>query len=277
MSLYRLQNTGVRLLLAAGIALPAAASLAQDAPIPSVTVTNVRTTDYTLTARLPGRIKASTVAEVRPQVSGIIRERLFEEGASVEKGQLLYKIDDENYISAVASAKAALAEAQANYDLAVIDARRAADLFAGKVGTASSHDNAAAQQSKADAALQRARAELSIAEIDLDRTTVRAPISGAIGFSDATQGALVAAQQTNALTTIRTLDPIYVDVTQSATAGITQALTQSLSKALATMLQLSELGATLSETVSKTLAGILPTRVAEALTSSAVTAAARVA
>ena len=113
MSLYRLQNTGVRLLLAAGIALPAAASLAQDAPVPSVTVTNVRTTDYTLTARLPGRIKASTVAEVRPQVSGIIRERLFEEGASVEKGQLLYKIDDENYISAVASAKAALAEAQA--------------------------------------------------------------------------------------------------------------------------------------------------------------------
>ena len=217
MSLYRLQNTGVRLLLAAGIALPAAASLAQDAPVPSVTVTNVRTTDYTLTARLPGRIKASTVAEVRPQVSGIIRERLFEEGASVEKGQLLYKIDDENYVSAVASAKAALAEAQANYDLAVIDARRAADLFAGKVGTASSHDNAAAQQSKADAALQRARAELSIAEIDLDRTTIRAPISGAIGFSDTTQGALVAAQQTNALTTIRTLDPIYVDVTQSAT------------------------------------------------------------
>lgn len=217
MSLYRLQNTGVRLVVAAGIALPAVASLAQDAPVPSVTVTNVRTTDYTLTARLPGRIKASTVAEVRPQVSGIIRERLFEEGASVEKGQLLYKIDDENYISAVASAKAALAEAQANYDLAVIDARRAADLFAGKVGTASSHDNAAAQQSKADAALQRARAELSIAEIDLDRTTVRAPISGAIGFSDATQGALVAAQQTNALTTIRTLDPIYVDVTQSAT------------------------------------------------------------
>jgi membrane fusion protein (multidrug efflux system) len=180
-------------------------------------VTNVRTTDYTLTARLPGRIKASTVAEVRPQVSGIIRERLFEEGASVEKGQLLYKIDDENYVSAVASAKAALAEAQANYDLAVIDARRAADLFAGKVGTASSHDNAAAQQSKADAALQRARAELSIAEIDLDRTTIRAPISGTIGFSDTTQGALVAAQQTNALTTIRTLDPIYVDVTQSAT------------------------------------------------------------
>jgi len=217
MSLYCLQNTGVRLLLAAGITLPAAASLAQDAPVPSVTVTNVRTTDYTLTARLPGRIKASTVAEVRPQVSGIIRERLFEEGASVEKGQFLYKIDDENYVSAVASAKAALAEAQANYDLAVIDARRAADLFAGKVGTASSHDNAAAQQSRADAALQRARAELSIAEIDLDRTTVRAPISGAIGFSDTTQGALVAAQQTNALTTIRTLDPIYVDVTQSAT------------------------------------------------------------
>jgi len=205
------------LFIASSLVFASSATFAQDAPKPSVTVTTVKATDYTLTARLPGRIRASTEAEVRPQVSGIIRERLFEEGASVERGQELYKIDDENYVSAVASAKAALAEAQANYDLSVIDSGRASDLFANKVGTASSRDNATAQKSKADAALQRARAELTTAEIDLDRTIIRAPISGAIGLSETTQGALVAAQQENALTTIRTLDPINVDVTQSAT------------------------------------------------------------
>src|SRR3546814_1367452 len=110
-----------------------------------------------------------------------------------------------------------LAEAQANYDLAVIEAQRAADLFEKQSGTASNRDNTAAQKLKADASLQRARAELKTAEIDLDRTTIRAPIGGAIGLSETTQGALVAAQQTTALTTIRTLDPIFVDVTQSAT------------------------------------------------------------
>ncbi|NSL21200.1 efflux RND transporter periplasmic adaptor subunit [Agrobacterium tumefaciens] len=210
-------NTRRGFVLAALLSASSTAALAQDAPIASVTVAVVKPVTYTLTARLPGRIKASTEAEVRPQISGIIRERLFEEGASVEKGQELYKIDDENYVSAVASAKAAVAEAQANYDLAVIEARRAADLFEKQSGTASSRDNTAAQKLKADASLQRARAELKTAEIDLDRTTIRAPIGGAIGLSETTQGALVASQQTTALTTIRTLDPIFVDVTQSAT------------------------------------------------------------
>lgn len=205
------------LVLAALISACSTAGLAQDVPIASVTVAVVKPVNYTLTARLPGRIKASTEAEVRPQISGIIRERLFEEGASVEKGQALYKIDDENYVSAVASAKANVAEAQANYDLAVIEARRAADLFEKQSGSASNRDNAAAQKLRADASLQRAKAGLTTAEIDLDRTIIRAPIGGVIGLSETTQGALVAAQQTTALTTIRTLDPIFVDVTQSAT------------------------------------------------------------
>lgn len=205
-------------LLLAGLLLTLPhAVLAQDAPVASVTVTVVKSIDYTLTARLPGRIKASTQAEVRPQVSGIIRARLFDEGASVKKGQDLYKIDDENYISAVASAKAAVAEAKANYDLAVIEAERAATLFSKESGTASNRDNTAAAKLRADATLQRAHADLTTAEIDLDRTTIRAPIGGTIGLSETTQGALVAAQQTTALTTIRTLDPIFVDVTQSAT------------------------------------------------------------
>lgn len=190
---------------------------AQERSTPTVTVKTVSATDFTLKARLPGRVKASTVAEVRPQVSGIIRERLFEEGVRVEQGQQLYKIDDETYVAAVASAKAAVAEAQANYDLAVTEARRNEELFEKNSVSASTRDNAVAERSKTDAALQKAKAELATAEIDLERTTIRAPITGVIGFSQTTTGALVAAQQTTALTTIRALDPIYVDVTQSAT------------------------------------------------------------
>lgn len=189
--------------------------IAQQQPVPKVTVEEATVEDFTLTARLPGRIRPSTISEVRPQVNGIIRERLFEEGARVEAGQALYKIEDETYAAAVESAKANVAQAQASYDFAVVDARRAEETFANNVGSASNRDTKIADRNKAQAALQVALAQLRTAEIDLDRTTVKAPISGVIGFSDATAGALVAAQQTTALTTIRALDTIYVDVTQS--------------------------------------------------------------
>lgn len=203
------------LILSLGLAgLPAPA---QTPPLPSVTVRIAAATDYTLTTRLPGRIKASTVAEVRPQVSGIIRARLFEEGAAVAAGQPLYKIEDETYAAAVAAARAAVAQAQANYDLSVLEARRAEDLFGRSAGSAQSRDNALAARATADAALQLAQAQLMSAEIDLDRTTIRAPVSGVIGLSQTTTGALVGAQQAAALATIRALDPIHVDVTQSAT------------------------------------------------------------
>lgn len=206
-----------RALLAAVVlgGIPAVA-MAQQQPTPSVTVQTAKAEDFTLTVRLPGRIKASTVAEVRPQVSGIIRERLFEEGARVEAGQVLYKIEDETYVAAVASAKAAVAQAQASFDFALVEARRAEELFASNSGSASNRDTKAADRNKAEAALQVARAQLTTAEIDLERTTIRAPISGIIGFSETTPGALVAAQQTTALTTIRALDTVNVDVTQSA-------------------------------------------------------------
>lgn len=183
----------------------------------TVTVKTVNVSDFTVTARLPGRIKASTVSEVRPQVGGIIRDRLFKEGARVEVGQTLYKIEDDTYRAAVVSAKAAVAEAQASYDIAVIQARRAEELLAKNSGSASDRDDKVAERNKSGAALQKAQADLKTSEIDLDRTTVTAPITGIIGFSETTPGALVSAQQTTALTTIRTLDPVYVDVTQSAT------------------------------------------------------------
>ncbi|MFB9948711.1 efflux RND transporter periplasmic adaptor subunit [Rhizobium puerariae] len=203
--------------LVASLATIPATVYAQQQPVPSVTVESVMLKDFTLKARLPGRIKASNVAEVRPQVSGIILERLFEEGARVKEGQPLYKIDDKTYIAAVASAQASVAQARADYDLAVIQARRAEDLFTKQTGSESNRDNAIATRDKADATLQMAKAQLTSAEINLERTTIRASLTGVIGLSQTTAGALVSAEQATALTTIRALDPIYVDVTQSAT------------------------------------------------------------
>lgn len=185
-------------------------------PLPMVSVVTVEAVDYTATARLPGRVKASTVAEVRPQVSGIIQKRLFEEGSRVQEGDPLYQIEDETYRAAVAAAKAAVGQAQATYDLAVLDAERAKSLYSRNTGSAANRDKAVATQNAAEAALQMARAELRRAEIDLDRTTIRAPVAGVIGLSQTTTGALVSAQQATPLATIRTLDPIYVDVTLSA-------------------------------------------------------------
>jgi len=205
--------------LAAVLALgPVPAALAQaDGPPPApVTVIEARPTDYTVTARLPGRIKASTISEVRPQVAGIIRERLFEEGTVIEAGQPLYQIESDTYAASVSAAQAAVAQAQANYDLAIREADRAEELFASKAGSAQRLDSAVAAREAADAALKLAKAQLQSAEIDLDRTTIRAAISGVVGFSQVSTGALVAAQQPNALTTIRALDPVHVDVTQSA-------------------------------------------------------------
>ena len=193
---------------------PCAASA--QAPTPTVTVLTAQPIDYTLTARLPGRIKASTISEVRPQVSGIIRDRQFDEGTEVEAGQPLYQIEDESYAAAAAAARAGVAQAQANYELAEREAKRAEDLFSNRTTSAAARDAATAARDAAAAALQLAEAQLQSAEIDRERTTIRAPISGVIGFSQATPGSLVAAQQVSPLTVIRTLDPVYVDVTQSA-------------------------------------------------------------
>lgn len=192
-----------------------AAGLAQQPPPPSVTVVPAVVGEYTLTTRLPGRIKASTVAEVRPQVSGIISEQLFEEGRWVEAGQPLYKIEDAVYAAGVLAARAAVAQAQANHTLAVLDATRAEGLLSTNAGSAANRDRAVATRDAAAASLQAAQAQLTSAEIDLDRTTVRAPVAGVIGLSQANTGSLVGAQQAAALATIRTLDPVHVDVTQS--------------------------------------------------------------
>lgn len=188
----------------------------QSAPPPTVTVVTLQAQDVTITTRLPGRVVASGVAEVRPQVNGIITKRLFEEASKVNQGDPLYEIDPASYRAQVAAAKAAVAQAQARLDSATKAADRQQELLARTVTSQQTVDDAISTRDEAAAALEVAQAQLLSADIDLDRTTIRAPLSGVIGLSQTTQGALVTAGQATALAVIRKLDPIYVDVTQSA-------------------------------------------------------------
>lgn len=204
--------------LAVALAAPAAPALAQmggGGPTP-VTVVTVHESDVTLTSLLPGRVVASAVAEVRPQVGGLIEERMFVEGGDVKAGDPLYRIDDDIYRAKLAAAEAAVAQAQANVTVTELDAERNQQLIRRNAVSQQSLDNALAARDSAKAALAIAEAELLAARIDLDRATIVAPLSGVIGLSQTTQGALVSAGQAEALSVIRTLDPVYVDVTQSA-------------------------------------------------------------
>ena len=188
---------------------------AEPPPVP-VTVVTLQPQDVTLTSILPGRIVASGIAEVRPQVNGIITERLFNEGARVELGDTLYRIDAATYEAAVELANAEVAQARARLIAAEKAAVRARELVGRNVASEQTLDEAIAQRDAASAELDVAQARLQSAQIDLDRTTIRAPLSGVIGRSLTTQGALVTAGQAEPLAVIRALDPVLVDVTQSA-------------------------------------------------------------
>ena len=173
--------------------------------------------DAPISVELSGRVLASRIAEVRPQVSGIIEKRLFTEGAEVREGEVLYEIAAAPYQAAMESAKAALDRARGAVTAAVNKAERYRTLSNREVASQQDTETAqaAAVQAKADVAA--AEANLEAARINLDRTKVRAPINGRIGTSALTVGALVTANQSNALATIQTLDPVYVDVPQAAT------------------------------------------------------------
>lgn len=212
--LFRLLPAALAVALAAP-ALPALAQMGGGGPTP-VTVVTVHESDVTLTSLLPGRVVASAVAEVRPQVGGLIEERLFVEGGDVKAGDPLYRIDDDIYRAKLAAAEAAVTQAQANVTVTELDAERNQQLIRRNAVSQQSLDNALAARDSAKAALAIAEAELLAARIDLDRATIVAPLSGVIGLSQTTQGALVSAGQPEALSVIRTLDPVYVDVTQSA-------------------------------------------------------------
>ncbi|KAA8610107.1 hemolysin D [Salipiger aestuarii] len=211
-----------RLLAVAGLALTALALPASaqqegaERPPQPVTVVTLGAQDVTLTATLPGRVAASAVAEVRPQVSGIIIERLFQEGAEVSQGDPLYRLDAASYEAQKAAAEASLAQANATLRSAERESARQQELRERNVTSQQTFDDALAAHDVAKAAVKVAEANLLAAEIDLERATIRAPLSGVAGLSEATQGALVTAGQTKALTTIRQLDPVNVDVTQSA-------------------------------------------------------------
>jgi membrane fusion protein (multidrug efflux system) len=226
-------------------------------PPPEVAVTTVTQQTIALTTELPGRTSAFRVAEIRPQVSGLLQRRLFEEGADVEAGQVLYQIDPAPFQAALDSAQANLsavkkaadraraslaasiagvARQEATLDLAKTNRARLEDLVKDRAVSVSDYDQATTETavaeatlkaveaqvesdrvavSAAEAAIEQARAALKTAQINLAYTQITAPISGRIGRSSVTEGAIVTAYQPMAMATIQQLDPMYVDVPQS--------------------------------------------------------------
>ena len=190
------------------------------APAPqamSVGVVTLKSQTVTLTKELPGRIAASQIAEIRPQVSGIVQSRLFVEGSEVKMGQALYQIDPASFDATLASAKAAVARAQASIASNKAKTKRYTELLKIKAVSQQDFDEADALYKQAEADLLTAQAQLKTAQINLDYSTVSSPIMGQISKSAVTVGALVSANQSNALATVTQLDPIYVDLTQSST------------------------------------------------------------
>jgi len=183
-----------------------------------VGVLTVHPESVSITETLPGRTTASAVAEVRPQVGGIIQKRVFKEGVEVAAGDVLYQIDDRLYQAALDSAKADVDKADAAIPNAQAKAARYSSLDETRVVSKQDLDDVRATLAQAKANAAAMRAALQTAQINLDNTRVRAPISGPIGTSAVTEGALVTANQTTALATIRRIDPIYVDMTASSAA-----------------------------------------------------------
>lgn len=197
---------------------PAAAGFQM--PPPAVEVATLKTIDLDLTDLLPGRVTAFRSAEIRPQVSGIITKRYFEEGAVVKKGDKLYQIDPTLYQAQLASAEAQLAVAEANAYAAKLKAQRYKELSKKSAISAQELDDSEAQAKQTEAQVKAAQAAVQSAKVNLSYTLITAPIPGVISRSNITEGALVSAQQAVALTTIRQLSPIYVDIQRPAASLI---------------------------------------------------------
>jgi membrane fusion protein (multidrug efflux system) len=184
---------------------------------PEVSVVTLHPQSVAITAELPGRTTASLVAVVRPQVNGIIQTRLFQEGGEVAVGDALYQIDPASYQASYDSARATLQKAEAAVPTAQIKVERYRGLIKQNAVSKQDLDDAAATLAQAVAEVASAKASVETARINLAYTRITAPIGGRIDKSSLTPGALVTASQDTALTTIRTIDPINVDVTQSST------------------------------------------------------------
>ncbi len=183
---------------------------------PEVSVVTMQPERVTITTELSGRTSAYLIAEVRPQVNGIIQQRLFTEGADVKAGDILYQIDPALYQVAYDSARASLARAEANVTSIRYRTERYKELAAIKAVSRQDYDDTAAALKQAEAEIEVGKAAVESARINLDYTRVTAPISGSIGRSLVTVGALATAGQGSPLATIQQIDPVYVDVTQSS-------------------------------------------------------------
>jgi membrane fusion protein (multidrug efflux system) len=203
--------------VAAGLAL-AGCSPPKPPPMPPPTVAYVvlQTSPVTLTTELPGRVSALETSDVRPQINGVIHSRNFVEGSVVQAGQVLYEIEDAPYRAAVLTAQGQLAQAQANIRSTQLQADRFRELVAMNGVSKQDADNADATAAQAKAAVVSGRGALNTAQVNLGFTRIRAPISGRIGRSLFTPGALVQNGQASALATIQRMDEVYVDITQSA-------------------------------------------------------------
>ncbi len=212
-----------KMLLVLGLSLLLAACDGQNAGAPAgaggeqeVGVVTLRGQPVTLSSELTGRVNATMTSDVRPQVDGIIKQRLFTEGAEVKAGQVLYQIDPASYQASYDQAAAQLKNAQATVQSTRLKSQRYAALVKENGVSKQDADDAKAAYLQAVASVAQYQAAVETARINLGYTQVRAPIAGRIGISSVTPGALVTAGQSDALTTIRALDPIYVDLTQSS-------------------------------------------------------------
>jgi len=186
-------------------------------PVPTVATLTLQPRKVTLTTELPGRTSAFRVAELRPQVSGLLLKRLFTEGSDVKIGQTLYQIDPAPFQAALDNSRAALGKAEANLFAIRLRATRFENLRADKAVSQQECDDAVAALKQAQAEIEYWKATVVMARINLGYCRVVAPISGRIGRSNVTEGAIVTAYQPAALATIQQLDPIYVDVPKSIT------------------------------------------------------------
>ncbi len=210
----------VALLLAGSVLLTACnrqATTPPVAPAPEVATITIAPRPILLTTELPGRTSPFRIAEIRPQVSGLIQKRLFEEGSDVRAGQALYQIDPAPFQAELDNAAAALGRAEANLPAARSRLERYQQALADRAVSRQAYDDAEAALKQAEADAKFYRAALETARINLNYAGIVSPISGRIGASTVTDGAIVTAYQSGALATIQQLDPIYVDVTQSST------------------------------------------------------------
>jgi membrane fusion protein (multidrug efflux system) len=218
--LYRIKLMATLGILIGGLMLTGCGKKQSGGPsqtgTPEVAVVTLQPAQVMLTTELPGRTSAYLIAEVRPQVGGIIQKRLFTEGSDVKEGEVLYQIDPAVYQATYNSAKATLARAEANLFPIRLKAGRYAELVKINAVSQQDYDDASAALKQAEADVEAGKAAVETARINLAYTKVTAPISGRIGRSSVTNGALVTASQPAALATIQQLSPIYVDVTQSS-------------------------------------------------------------